>query len=80
MLVISRKSGESLFLSDNIKVTVVSVSGDKVVLGFDAPRDVKIVREELAHTIEANKASADTALAQKQYADLAALLKNKKTT
>ena len=68
MLVISRKSGESLFLSDNIKVTVVSVSGDKVV------------REELAHTIEANKASADTALAQKQYADLAALLKNKKTT
>lgn len=80
MLVISRKTGETLLLSDNIKVTVISVSGDKVVLGLDAPRDIKIVREELAHTIEANQASADTALIKEQYADLAALLKSKKTT
>lgn len=78
MLVISRKAGESLLLSDNIKVTVVSVSGDKVVLGLDAPRDIKIVREELAHTIEVNQASAGTSLAKEQYADLAALLKSKK--
>ncbi len=59
MLVISRKTGESFTISDNIKITVVSVSGDKVVLGIDAPKEIKIMREELLETIKANKASAE---------------------
>lgn len=59
MLVISRKQGESLTISDNIKITVVSLGNDKVALGIEAPKEIQIMREELLETILANKASAD---------------------
>lgn len=58
MLVISRKQGESLTISDNIKITIVSLGNDKVVLGIEAPKEIQILREELLETILANKASA----------------------
>lgn len=80
MLVISRKQGEAFYLSDNIKITIVSVSGDKAVIGIDAPKEIKIIREELAATIESNLASAGTAIEKEKYSNLASLLKNKKTT
>ncbi|MDD2294308.1 MAG: carbon storage regulator CsrA [Eubacteriales bacterium] len=60
MLVISRKTGESLTISDNIKITVVSMGNDKVVLGIDAPKEIKIMREELLETIQANQAATQT--------------------
>ena len=37
MLVISRKAGESLILSDNIKITILSIGSDRIALGIDAP-------------------------------------------
>jgi carbon storage regulator len=77
MLVISRKVGESLVISDNIKITVVSLSNDKVTIGIEAPKDIKIIREELIETIEANKASSER-IEQSGYEGIAALLKNKK--
>lgn len=76
MLVISRKPGESLILSDNIKITLLSVSGDKVAIGIDAPASVKIVREELLETIEANKESAH--YGTNNYKNIAKLLKSNK--
>ena len=77
MLVISRKAGESLLLSDNIKISIVSLTNDKVVIGIDAPKEIKIVRQELLETIEANIASNET-LVQTDYQGIAALLKNNK--
>lgn len=77
MLVISRKVGESLIISDNIKITVVSLSNDKVTIGIDAPKDIKIIREELIETIEANKVSSEHT-GRTNYEGIAALLKNKK--
>ncbi|HML37260.1 MAG TPA: carbon storage regulator CsrA [Bacillota bacterium] len=59
MLVISRKAGESILISENIRITVVSMGNDKVALGIDAPKDIKVIREELMETIEANQASAE---------------------
>ena len=76
MLVISRKQGESLVISDDIKITVISVANDKVTIGIDAPKDIKIVRQELLETIEANKASAEES--SKDYRNIASLLKNSK--
>ncbi len=76
MLVISRKAGESLVLSDDITITVISVAGDKVSIGIDAPKSVKIVRQELLETIEANKASAEAA-SDTNYGGIASLLKTK---
>ena len=47
MLVLSRKPGEVVVIGDNIRLTVVSVSGQQVRLGLAAPADVPILRGEL---------------------------------
>ena len=47
MLVLSRKIDESIILGDDITVTVLGIDGDRVSLGIDAPRSVKIFRSEL---------------------------------
>ncbi len=49
MLVLSRKLGQRILIGDNIYVTVLDVQGERVRLGFDAPRNVSIVRKEIAH-------------------------------
>jgi len=77
MLVISRKAGESLILSDNIKITILSIGSDKIALGIDAPRSVTVVREELLETIKANRESVDSSSNQ-NYADIASMLKSNK--
>lgn len=48
MLVLSRKTGEVVTVGDNVTVMVVEVRGDKVRLGFSAPKDVPIHRLEVA--------------------------------
>lgn len=77
MLVISRKAGESLVISENIHITIISVANDKVSIGIEAPKEVKIVRQELLDTIEANKASAEET-ENKDYKNIASLIKIKK--
>lgn len=47
MLVLSRKRGQSIRVAAGITITVQQLSGSRVVLGFDAPSDVRIVREEI---------------------------------
>ena len=47
MLVLSRMESERIRLGKSIIVTVVRVSGDKVRLGIEAPKDVLVLREEL---------------------------------
>jgi carbon storage regulator len=46
MLVLSRKCGEVIVISDNVRVTVLGVQGGRVKLGFAAPSDMPIHREE----------------------------------
>lgn len=47
MLVLSRKTNESIIINHNIKIVVLEIQGNKVRLGFEAPQDVTIVRREL---------------------------------
>ena len=47
MLILTRRSGETILIGDNIQVTVVDVDRNQVRIGIDAPQEVKIVREEL---------------------------------
>jgi len=47
MLVLSRRIGEQVVIDDNIVVTVISVRGNQVRLGFTAPAEVSICRQEL---------------------------------
>lgn len=48
MLVLSRKRSEKILISDNIVITVVEIRGDKVRLGIEAPKEIKVDREEVA--------------------------------
>jgi carbon storage regulator len=47
MLVLSRKESQRIRLGDSIVITVVRVTGDKVRLGIEAPRDMVVLRDEL---------------------------------
>ena len=47
MLVLSRKEGEKLVIGDNIVLTVSRISGNRVAIGIEAPREVRIVLGEL---------------------------------
>ena len=47
MLVLTRRKFETLCIGDNIKVTVVAIRGDKVRLGVEAPKDIRVQRNEL---------------------------------
>lgn len=52
MLVLGRKPGETVVIGGGIKVTVLEVRGDRVKLGFDAPPEMPVHREELFLRIE----------------------------
>ena len=47
MLVLDRKSGEIIMIGDNISVTVLRLTGNRVTLGFSAPQTVSIRRSEI---------------------------------
>ena len=52
MLVLSRKTNESLVIRDNIIVTVVEIRRDKVRLGIEAPKEVTVHRREVYEKIK----------------------------
>jgi carbon storage regulator len=60
MLILSRRPGESLTIGDDVVVTVVGVSGNQIRLGITAPRDVRVLREEIYKPMrEENRAAAN---------------------
>ncbi len=52
MLVLSRKQDEKIIIGDSISLMVVSIQGDKVRLGIEAPKEVTIHREEVYRAIQ----------------------------
>ena len=52
MLVLSRKQNESIFINENIVVTVVGIRDDKVRLGIEAPRGMPVHRKEVHERIQ----------------------------
>ena len=52
MLILTRKSGESITIGDDVKITVVEVKGKQVRIGIDAPRSYMIHREEVYLSIQ----------------------------
>lgn len=47
MLVLTRKRGQSFRIADDVKITVVRIARDRVRIGIEAPREIRILREEL---------------------------------
>lgn len=62
MLVLTRKVGEQVLIGEDIVVTVLDVKGDSIKIGIDAPKGVRIQRQEVIAAIsEANRAAAASA-------------------
>jgi carbon storage regulator len=53
MLVLTRRTDESLTIGDSITVTILGIEGDKVKLGIKAPRDITILRQEIFEAVQA---------------------------
>jgi carbon storage regulator len=60
MLVLTRKLGESIRISDNIIVKVVDLDSRHVKLGIDAPKTVSVNREEIYERIQQENKAAST--------------------
>ena len=58
MLVVTRKIEESIIIADNIEIVVLEVGKDRVKLGVTAPKDIKIIRNELRKAQDANLESS----------------------
>jgi carbon storage regulator len=58
MLVLTRKTGEAIQIGEDIEISVVSVKGDQVKLGINAPKNVEIHRKEIYLTIQEENAEA----------------------
>ncbi len=47
MLVLTRKSNQSIMIGDDVEVTILAISGEKVRVGIDAPKSVPVFRKEV---------------------------------
>jgi carbon storage regulator len=61
MLILSRRPGESLTIGDDVVITVVGVSGNQIRLGVTAPRQVRVLREEVYKAMRAENRTAANA-------------------
>ena len=77
MLVISRKLGESIMLGDDIEIKIAEVSGERIKLAIDAPREVLVLRKELHETNLLNQ-QANRQLPKEQMSQLAKVLQQHK--
>ncbi|QHA93915.1 carbon storage regulator CsrA [Bacillus sp. N1-1] len=59
MLVLGRKKGESIVINDEIELKIISIDGDTVKLGVEAPKNIAIHRKEVYEAIQSeNKLAA----------------------
>jgi carbon storage regulator len=62
MLILSRKVDEKVIIGDDIKISIIEIRGDQVRIGIDAPKKVKVFRQEVYDAIKAeNKAASNSA-------------------
>ena len=57
MLVLTRKSNQSIMIGDDIEVSVLAIMGEKVRIGIQAPRDVQVFRKEVYLEIQEEAAA-----------------------
>jgi carbon storage regulator len=56
VLVLTRKSNQSIMIGDEIEVSVLSIMGEKVRIGIQAPRDIPVFRKEVYLEIQQERA------------------------
>ena len=58
MLILSRKVDEKIKIGDNITITLIEVRGDQVKIGVEAPKNVKVFRQEVFNAIKTENTAA----------------------
>ncbi|PZS10878.1 MAG: carbon storage regulator [Solirubrobacterales bacterium] len=61
MLVLTRKSNQSIMIGDDIEITVLAIMGEKVRIGIQAPREVPVFRKEVYLEIQQERLDAGQA-------------------
>jgi len=52
VLVLTRKPNQSIVIGDDVRIVVVSIEGDQVKLGIEAPRELTVHRSEVSERIK----------------------------
>lgn len=60
MLILSRKTDQQIKIGDDITLTIIEVRGDQVKIGVEAPKDVKVFRQEVFNAIKSENTAAST--------------------
>jgi len=61
MLILSRKINEKIMIGEDISISIIEIRGDQVRIGVDAPKTIKVFRQEVFDAIMAeNKAAAES--------------------
>jgi carbon storage regulator len=61
MLILSRKINEKIMIGDDISISIIDIRNDQVRIGVNAPKNVKVFREEVFDAIRAeNKAASES--------------------
>jgi carbon storage regulator len=68
MLVLTRKSNQSIMIGDDVEVSVLSVMGEKVRIGIQAPQDIPVFRKEIY--LEIHRDDSDNAPAEDVRAEV----------
>ena len=55
MLILTRRTNESVIIGDDVKVTMLGVKGSQVRIGIEAPKEVSVHREEIYKRIQHEK-------------------------
>ncbi|MDR1399095.1 MAG: carbon storage regulator CsrA [Treponema sp.] len=59
MLILSRKINEKIMIGEDISISIIEIQGDHIRIGVDAPKNIKIFRQEVFDAIKMeNKAAA----------------------
>ena len=66
MLVLTRKSNQSIMIGDEIEISVLSVMGDKVRIGIQAPRSVPVYRREVYVAIQREREDGTVVIGEPQ--------------
>jgi carbon storage regulator len=62
MLVLTRRRAESIMIGDDIEVSILSITGEKVRLGIQAPRSIPVFRKEVYLEIQQEKLEPGTSV------------------
>jgi carbon storage regulator len=69
MLVLTRKSNQSIMIGDDVEVSVLSVMGEKVRIGIQAPQEIPVFRKEIYLEIHREDGAIDEGAARAEVND-----------